>query len=279
MKESLRNQKPFPNQDAPEFPEFFEINELKAQLQKKNTTISNLKDHIASLKGKSVSDCTVSINNSCVISPGLYKLDLEPLSPTLRKISEAHVDYLKMAKEYADTLLDIVEQARAHQPLDSTLDYAFKFTTRIQELLAYVSATCLSSLNVNEILVAFTPMNKCKKLGVKSFTSASGSKPLGNTNKNRISPTTSSNQKNKVEHHLRSVQFRRTSLTGFPAQSIRSSNAVALDSPYLLVLITETSQRRQHVDISLIDIESRESPTIKLFDVDSGRISIHHCEY
>nr|GEU59398.1 hypothetical protein [Tanacetum cinerariifolium] len=38
----------------------------------------------------------------------------------------------------------------------------------------------------------------------------------------------------------------RTSLTGFPAQSIRSSNAIALDSPYLLVLITETSQSRQH---------------------------------
>nr|GEZ03378.1 putative ribonuclease H-like domain-containing protein [Tanacetum cinerariifolium] len=35
------------------------------------------------------------------------------------------------------------------------------------------------------------------------------------------------------------VQFRRTSLTGFPAQSIRSSNTIALDSPYLLVLLPE----------------------------------------
>nr|GEV07339.1 serine/threonine-protein kinase PBS1-like [Tanacetum cinerariifolium] len=33
---------------------------------------------------------------------------------------------------------------------------------------------------------------------------------------------------------------------GFPAQSIRSSNAIALDSLYLLVLITGTSQSRQH---------------------------------
>nr|GEV15580.1 hypothetical protein [Tanacetum cinerariifolium] len=53
----------------------------------------------------------------------------------------------------------------------------------------------------------------------------------------------------------------RISLTGFPAQSIRSSNAIALDSPYLLVLVIKTSQSRQH----------------ELFDVDSGRISIHHC--
>ncbi|GJR29478.1 hypothetical protein Tco_1105710 [Tanacetum coccineum] len=66
---------------------------------------------------------------------------------------------------------------------------------------------------------------------------------------------------------------------GFPAQSIRSSNAIALDSPYLLVLITRTSQSRQHVDTSLIHVESRKSPTAELFDVDSGRISIHHCEY
>nr|GEW51511.1 Gag-Pol polyprotein [Tanacetum cinerariifolium] len=45
---------------------------------------------------------------------------------------------------------------------------------------------------------------------------------------------------------LRRFNFRRTSLTGFPAQSTRSSNAIALDSSYLLVLITETSQSRQH---------------------------------
>ncbi|GJX69911.1 NADH dehydrogenase subunit 1 [Tanacetum coccineum] len=42
------------------------------------------------------------------------------------------------------------------------------------------------------------------------------------------------------------VQFGRTSLTGFPAQSVRSSNAYALDSLYLLVLNTKTSQSRQH---------------------------------
>ncbi|GJV88197.1 hypothetical protein Tco_1532135 [Tanacetum coccineum] len=75
------------------------------------------------------------------------------------------------------------------------------------------------------------------------------------------------------------VQFRRTSLTGLPAQSVRSSNAIALDSPYLLVLITGTSQSGQHVDTSLIHIESYKLPTAELFDVNSGRISIHHCEY
>ncbi|GJU27638.1 hypothetical protein Tco_1166259 [Tanacetum coccineum] len=36
---------------------------------------------------------------------------------------------------------------------------------------------------------------------------------------------------------------------------------------------------RYPVDTSLIHIESRKSPTAVLFDDDTGRISIRHCEY
>ncbi|GJW31117.1 hypothetical protein Tco_0051149, partial [Tanacetum coccineum] len=71
----------------------------------------------------------------------------------------------------------------------------------------------------------------------------------------------------------------RISLTGFPAQSIGSSNTDVLDLPCLLVLIIGTSQSRQHVNTSLIHIESRKSPTAVLFDDDTGRISIRHYEY
>nr|GEW93669.1 hypothetical protein [Tanacetum cinerariifolium] len=42
------------------------------------------------------------------------------------------------------------------------------------------------------------------------------------------------------------INLRRTSITGFQAQSIRSSNAIAIDSLYLLVLNTGASQSRQH---------------------------------
>ncbi|GJZ74562.1 hypothetical protein Tco_0639027 [Tanacetum coccineum] len=73
--------------------------------------------------------------------------------------------------------------------------------------------------------------------------------------------------------------IQRISLTGFPAESIGSSNTDVSDLPCLLVLITGTSQSRQHVDISLIHIESRKSPTAVLFDDDTKRISIRHCEY
>ncbi|GJZ17406.1 hypothetical protein Tco_0553529 [Tanacetum coccineum] len=42
------------------------------------------------------------------------------------------------------------------------------------------------------------------------------------------------------------LNIQRISLTGFPAQSVGSSNTDVLDSPCLLVLITGTSQSRQH---------------------------------
>ncbi|GJS33707.1 hypothetical protein Tco_0532089 [Tanacetum coccineum] len=79
-----------------------------------------------------------------------------------------------------------------------------------------------------------------------------------------------------MRHHHLHLYIQRISLTGFPAQSVGSSNTYVLDLPCLLVLITGTSQSRQHVDTSLIHIESRKSPTAVLFDDDTGRISIRH---
>ncbi|GJW59482.1 hypothetical protein Tco_0108817 [Tanacetum coccineum] len=45
---------------------------------------------------------------------------------------------------------------------------------------------------------------------------------------------------------LNGDEIQRISLTGFPAQSVGSSNTYVSDSPCLLVLITGTSQSRQH---------------------------------
>ncbi|GJZ35987.1 probably inactive leucine-rich repeat receptor-like protein kinase [Tanacetum coccineum] len=49
-----------------------------------------------------------------------------------------------------------------------------------------------------------------------------------------------------------------------------------IDLPYLLVLITGTSQSRQHDKSE--SVRSHKSPTAVLFDVDTGRISIRHRE-
>nr|GEV21627.1 hypothetical protein [Tanacetum cinerariifolium] len=75
---------------------------------------------------KAVADCSDSVNNSRVIAPRVYKLDLQPFSYTLRKNKEVHEDYLEITKEHVDTLHGIVEQARALEPSDKALDYAWK---------------------------------------------------------------------------------------------------------------------------------------------------------
>nr|GEV34712.1 hypothetical protein [Tanacetum cinerariifolium] len=108
------------------------------------------------------------------------------------KVLELDAELLKKNDmvEKADTIREIVEQARALKPLDSDLYSACKFATQIQELLVYVSATCPS----------------LSKQRVISFTRASGSKPSRNTRKNRISQSTSSKKQNKVEDHLISVK-------------------------------------------------------------------------
>ncbi|GKB90217.1 hypothetical protein Tco_0962489, partial [Tanacetum coccineum] len=116
LKAELSKKNDMVEKDAPEFPAFFEVNELKAQLK--------AKDHIATLKGKSVSERNNSENISKVIAPGMYKIDIEPLSPKLLRNREAHVDYLKYTQEHADTLREIVEHARELRPLDSDLDSA-----------------------------------------------------------------------------------------------------------------------------------------------------------
>ncbi|GJV23181.1 retrovirus-related pol polyprotein from transposon TNT 1-94 [Tanacetum coccineum] len=85
-------------------------------LEVKYNSINKLKDHIATLKGKSVSKGHKFENISKVITPGMYKLDLEPLSRKLLNNMEAHVDYLKHTQKNADILREIVEQARALRP-------------------------------------------------------------------------------------------------------------------------------------------------------------------
>ncbi|GJW39477.1 integrase, catalytic region, zinc finger, CCHC-type containing protein [Tanacetum coccineum] len=131
--------------DAPEFPAFFEINKLKAQLKAKDNLISKSKYRIATLKGKSVSEGNKSNNIPKVIAPGMYKLDLEPLSPKMLRNREARADYLKHTQENADTLREIVKQARELRPLDSDLDSTYNGIEFVnQTLQAYYDEVGIS---------------------------------------------------------------------------------------------------------------------------------------
>nr|GFD12688.1 hypothetical protein [Tanacetum cinerariifolium] len=81
------------------------------------------------LKGKAVLTEAVSLNP---IDPELLKLDVAPLVLKLRKNRTAHTDYIRHTQEEAATLREIVESERLLSPLNTSLDYACKYTRRIQ---------------------------------------------------------------------------------------------------------------------------------------------------
>ncbi|GJY62194.1 hypothetical protein Tco_0462851 [Tanacetum coccineum] len=149
-----------------------------------------------------------------------------PCDPPWRGVTEAAI------------LREIVEQGKSQNPLNASLDSAYKYTKQILELLIIVRQTCPCINNSSEKLVAVTPKNKDKRVRftepvtssgntntkttsssnlvsnkpmlsstrVKPSTSASGSQPSGNPKKDKIQRTPSSTQKNKVEAHPRTVK-------------------------------------------------------------------------
>ncbi|GJV39694.1 retrovirus-related pol polyprotein from transposon TNT 1-94 [Tanacetum coccineum] len=317
--EVFQNDESCANQNAPDFLEYFETNDLKARLQNINTTICKLKDIIKSMKEKSKEEnvnydfCQIETKNvelessvtnllsenerlckeinhvkqvfkeqfdsikktrvhtkehsdslidklnlksaenedlkaqiqdksasqipsATIIAPGTFKLNLAPLAPRLLQNRDAHIDYLRNTQEHANILWEIVEQAKAKQPLDTKLDFAYKHATRIQELLIYVRDTCPNVFKPSAKKVVVTPINNVKKVRfaepltssnntkqveasktldsntpvlsstrVKCSISNCGSKPLGNKNNDSISQTPSRNMQNKVEAQPRKV--------------------------------------------------------------------------
>ncbi|GJX25416.1 hypothetical protein Tco_0231712 [Tanacetum coccineum] len=110
------------------------------------------------------------------------KLDAKDVSiANLRK----HIESLKGKNvEHADTLREIVKNARALSPLDSNLDSACKYVQRMQEVLVYVTDTCPSLTKPSEKLVVVTPLNKNKKVRFAvTATSSSNTKKHADSHK------------------------------------------------------------------------------------------------
>ncbi|GJY30628.1 hypothetical protein Tco_0414123 [Tanacetum coccineum] len=138
------------NQNALEVPEFFEKNDLKAQLQDKDSTIY-----------------------------------LEPLSPMLLQNRKAHIYYLKYTQEQADILRGIVEQAKAAQPLDKELDFTCVIkekekilsSTQIEKILTKKTISLAKEL-YGPIRVAEYLMRKSSGPGLQCITPATSSSGL-----------------------------------------------------------------------------------------------------
>ncbi|GJT45734.1 retrovirus-related pol polyprotein from transposon TNT 1-94 [Tanacetum coccineum] len=79
---------------------------------------------------KEIVENVVHIPSATTIAPGIFKIDLVPLPPRLLQNSDAHIDYLRNTQEHANILREIVEQAKAKQPLDIELDIPESMATR-----------------------------------------------------------------------------------------------------------------------------------------------------
>nr|GEZ07939.1 retrovirus-related Pol polyprotein from transposon TNT 1-94 [Tanacetum cinerariifolium] len=107
--------------------QLFEINDLKAQAQAKDTVILKLKEKIRSLNGD-VNERTVKREVEEIETLNIkldHKVDVAPLVLKLRKNRTAHTDYIRHTQEEAATLRKIIESERLLSPLNTSLDYAY----------------------------------------------------------------------------------------------------------------------------------------------------------
>nr|GEY06552.1 retrovirus-related Pol polyprotein from transposon TNT 1-94 [Tanacetum cinerariifolium] len=194
-----------------------------------------LKDTLRKLKGKAVVDEVVKLHP---IDPELLRINVAPLALKLQNNRTTHYDYLKHTQEETATLREIFENKRLLNQLNTFLDYACKYTKRIQELLIILKQTHPLINDLGTKLMVVTPVNNNKKIrvtkhitssgntpikttsssnvvsnkpmlsstGVNLPTSASGSQPQGNTKKDRIQQTQSRAKKKKLEDHPGNVR-------------------------------------------------------------------------
>ncbi|GJX32978.1 retrovirus-related pol polyprotein from transposon TNT 1-94 [Tanacetum coccineum] len=210
------------NQTEPSFNQFFELNNLKAALQAKDTTIERLKINIKHLnKTSTTNNVKKDIDEIETINIELEHREkvfvITALKNDLRKFKGK--DIVNHAAQVSNATTIVLGMYK--------LDPVILAHKLIQELLGYVRDTCPDIHKPSKKLVAVTPINKMKKVrfadtvtssgnipkatnipllsstGVNPSTSASGSKPSGNTKNDRISRTPSSNEKNNVEHPVK----------------------------------------------------------------------------
>ncbi|GJR64221.1 hypothetical protein Tco_0010286 [Tanacetum coccineum] len=148
------------NQSAPSFDQYFELNELKAQSQEKDTVIKKLKERIKSLSGNMSEDKikkdieeieTINIEldhrekvlvitalknelrklkekdladnvvTKNTIALEMLKIDVEPIAPRLLNNRKTHSDYLRHTQEQAAILREVVEHGKSQNPFNFPL--------------------------------------------------------------------------------------------------------------------------------------------------------------
>ncbi|GKD89712.1 retrovirus-related pol polyprotein from transposon TNT 1-94, partial [Tanacetum coccineum] len=132
----------------------------------------SLKNKLRRLKGKNVVNTVVSKPN-VTLAPGMFKLDIEPISARLKNNRDAHEVYIDKPIEYAKTLHGFIELARTHEKLVAV-------TPRNKEKRVRFVEPVTSSNNIPKQTDSHKTKDSNKPLltsiGVKPTTSSSGSK-------------------------------------------------------------------------------------------------------
>nr|GEX63403.1 integrase, catalytic region, zinc finger, CCHC-type, peptidase aspartic, catalytic [Tanacetum cinerariifolium] len=100
--------------------------ELPKVSMEKDLVITALKEDLRKLNGKDLVDDVVTSHS---IAPEMLKVDVEPLAPKLLNNKTSHSDYLRHTQEQAVILKEVVEQGKLQNPLNNSLDHAYKITT------------------------------------------------------------------------------------------------------------------------------------------------------
>nr|GEW06035.1 hypothetical protein [Tanacetum cinerariifolium] len=108
--------------------------DLKGQTQEKVFVKTALQTELRRLLGKLVLDNATTITYATIITLGMFKLDIEPLSHILKNNRDAHEDYLRKTIENTDIIRGLVKRARKQNPGEPLLDSDCMFTKHVQEL-------------------------------------------------------------------------------------------------------------------------------------------------
>ncbi|GJS98989.1 hypothetical protein Tco_0820159 [Tanacetum coccineum] len=87
--------------------------------EKTSTMLNEIESLKAQLRSKApcfTSDCV----KPKVLAPGMYAIDVKPIPHPLKNNRSAHLNYIGHLKESVETVREIVEEARAVKPLDSS---------------------------------------------------------------------------------------------------------------------------------------------------------------
>ncbi|GJV12871.1 retrovirus-related pol polyprotein from transposon TNT 1-94 [Tanacetum coccineum] len=223
-KEKFQKNNTSVNQTESSFDQLFELNNLKAEIQARDTTIEKLKANIKRLNKTSTTNSvkkdideieTINIELEhrekvfviTALKNDLRKFKGKDIVDNAAQVSNATTIALEMYKLDPVTLASKDKnnrETRIYYLKHTIASYsAYKYVKLIQELSGYVRDTCPDIHKPSEKLL-LRLSTKRKRLGVSWSTKSSRSKSTDNTKNDKILLISSRTQKkNKVEDHSR----------------------------------------------------------------------------